>query len=65
MEENNNEAKNTVLKPEGRTSFDDLKEIKAIVPHKIDHFKFTEQVVQPDFYHHTKVIPKPRVSGEE
>lgn len=41
MEENNNEAKNTVLKPEGRTSFDDLKEIKEIVPHKIEQLKFT------------------------
>jgi hypothetical protein len=36
MEDNTDNAKNTVLKPEGKTSFDDLKEIKEIVPHKCD-----------------------------
>jgi hypothetical protein len=41
MDDSNDAAKNTILKPEGRTSFDDLKEIKEITPHKSDQLKFS------------------------
>jgi hypothetical protein len=53
------------LKPEGRTNFDDLKKIKEIRAHKCDQLKFAEAAFLPDFYHHTKIIPKSRFSGEE
>jgi hypothetical protein len=52
-----------VLKPEGKTAFDDLAEVKAIVPHKIDQLKFGELAFSSEYYNHTKVIPKPRASG--
>lgn len=65
MEDNSDNTKNTVLKPEGKTNFDDLKEINEIIPHKSDQLKFADFTFQPDFYHHTKIIPKSRLSGEE
>jgi endonuclease III-like uncharacterized protein len=41
-----------VFKPEGKTSFDDFAEIKELLPHSVDKFKFTEAVYPADFYNH-------------
>jgi hypothetical protein len=40
MDDNNDAQKNTVLTPEGKANFDDLKEVRQLLPHKVDQLKF-------------------------
>ncbi len=54
-----------MFKPEGRAGFDDLGEIKEIVAHNMDKFKFSEMTFPPDYYNHNSYIPPSRQSAEE
>ena len=53
------------LKPEGKTSFDDLTELKDIQPHSIDKYSFSEAQYPGDFFYNASKIPENRQSGEE
>jgi hypothetical protein len=65
FEENKDGQNGLTFKPEGRANFDDLAEIKELKPHRVDQFKLSEAVFPPDFFNHSRVIPKPRSSGED
>ena len=53
------------MHPEGKTSFDDLKEITEIVAHNSDKLKFSQLNFPADYYNHNSKIPSSRQSGEE
>lgn len=65
FDENKDNQKTMVFKPEGKTTFDDLKEIKQCLPHKLDQLQLAEVHFPPDYYNHTRIIPKTRASGEQ
>ena len=65
MEDSNEKLNKVLLKPEGKTDFDDLTELKEVQTHSIDKFKFAEMQNPSDFFNHTSCIPSARQSAEE
>lgn len=65
LEDANEKQTKVVLKPEGKTSFDDLTELKEIQVHRVDKFNLTELQHPADFFYNSSQIPPARQSGEE
>ena len=63
-EDSNQKQIHVVLQPEGKTSFDDLTELKELELHKIDKFKLTQVQYPADFVYNSSQIPAARQSGE-
>jgi hypothetical protein len=65
FEENKDGQNALTFKPEGRANFDDLAAIKELKTHRVDQFKLSEMAFPPEFFNHSRLIPKSRSSGED